>query len=296
MPLVLNHQMREQMEHDETSFPLSYFDNELPMLPDRLVPVHRHPELEFVSAISNELRFQIGMEHLLLHEGESIFINSNTLHGIRQAEGEECDAMPNIVFSPALLAPEGSLVHQKYILPVLRCDGLPYVILHPTADWQGEASCLLQNAFEHMQRREICFEMAVQRSLNRIFELLYLHLDSLPKHPMTRLQLAMQIRVQQMQTYISAHYAEQIGLSDIAAAASISRSEANRCFNSYLGISPIEALLRHRLGVAQKLLLETTLALREISSMCGFSSESYLSRCFRRMYGCSPGSFRKMRK
>ena len=58
----------------------------------------------------------------------------------------------------------------------------------------------------------------------------------------------------------------------------------------------MEALLRHRLRVAQKLLLETGLPLREISCMCGFNSESYFSRCFRRMYDCSPGSFRSMRK
>ncbi|MGN1005505.1 MAG: helix-turn-helix transcriptional regulator [Aristaeellaceae bacterium] len=63
-----------------------------------------------------------------------------------------------------------------------------------------------------------------------------------------------------------------------------------------MGISPMEALLRHRLCVAQKLLAETNLPLREISSMCGFNSESYFSRCFRRMYGCAPGSFRSMGK
>ena len=296
MPLVLNHQMREQMEHDETSFPLSYFDNELPMLPDRVVPVHWHPELEFVRAISNELRFQIGMEHLLLHAGESIFINSNTLHGIQQREGKDCDAMPNIVFSPSLLAPECSLVYQKYILPILRCDELPYVIFHSEDTWQAEVNRLLLNAFESMQRQDPCYEMAVQRNLNCIFELLFLNSGKLPRHPMTRFQLAMQIRIQQMQTFISAHYAEPISLSDIAASASISRSEVNRCYNSYLGVSPMEALLRHRLCVVQKLLAETNLPLREISSMCGFNSESYFSRCFRKMYGCAPGSFRSMRK
>lgn len=296
MPLVLDHQLREQMEHDGTSFPLSFYDNELLMLLDRVVPVHWHPEIEFVSAISNDLRFQIGMEHILLRAEESIFINSNMLHGIRQTEGEGCDAMPNIVFSPSLLAPESSLVYQKYILPILRCDGLPYVIFHSEDAWQAEANLLLSSVYECAGKRNPCYEMTVQRSLNRIFELLFLHLDGLPKHPMTRFQLAMQLRVQQMQTYISTHYAEEISLSDIAAAASISRSEANRCYNSYLGVSPMEALLRHRLCVAQKLLAETNLPLREISSMCGFNSESYFSRCFRKMYGCAPGSFRSMRK
>ena len=296
MPLVLDHQMREQMEHDEMSFPISYYDNELPMLPDRVVPLHWHPEFEFVSAVCNELSFQIGMEHVALQAGESILINSNMLHGIWQMSGEACDPMPNIVFSPSLVSPESSLVYQKYILPILRCDELPYVILGDAEDWQREANRLLSRVYECSKRQETCYEMSVLRDLNHIFELLFLNFSKLPRHPMTRFQLAMQIRIQQMQTFISAHYAEQIGLSDIAASANISRSEANRCFNSYIGISPMEALLRHRLCVAQKLLAETNLPLREISSMCGFNSESYFSRCFRRMYGCAPGSFRSMRK
>lgn len=296
MPLVLDHQMREQMEHDATAFPISYFDNELPMLPDRAVPLHWHPEFEFVTSIFSDLSFQIGLEHIALRAGESIFINSNMLHGVQQKNGDTCDPMPNIVFSASLISSEGSLVYQKYILPILRCDGLPYVIFRRTDDWQGEVNHLISNVYECSKRRSTCYEMSVQRDLNRIFELLFLNFSELPKRPMTRFQLAMQIRIQQMQTYISAHFAEKIGLSDIAASANISRSEANRCFNSYIGISPIEALLQHRLCVAQKLLLETTLPLREIGCMCGFNSESYFSRCFRRMYDCSPGSFRSMRK
>ena len=296
MPLVLDHQMREQMEHDEMSFPISYYDNELPMLPDRVVPLHWHPEFEFVSAVCNELSFQIGMEHVALQAGESILINSNMLHGIRQKSGDACDPMPNIVFSASLISSESSLVYQKYILPILRCDELPYVIFRAVEDWQSEANRLLLRVYECAKRQKPCYEMSVQRDLNCIFELLFLNLGKLPRHPMTRFQLAMQIRIQQMQTYISYHFAEQIGLSDIAASANISRSEANRCFNSYIGISPMEVLLRHRLRVAQKLLLETGLTLREISCMCGFNSESYFSRCFRRMYGCAPGSFRSMRK
>ena len=296
MSLVLDHQLREQMEHDAITFPIIYFDDELPLLPNRIVPLHWHPEFEFVTAVFNGLRFQIGMEHIALQPGESIFINSNMLHGIRQDSGDICDPMPNIVFSASLISPESSLVYQKYILPLLRCDELPYVIFRSSVDWQNEVNCLLAKVYESAKGQNACYEMSVQRDLSRIFELLFLNFSELPRRPMTRPQLTMQIRIQQMQTYISSHFAEQIGLNDIAASASISRSEANRCFNRYFGISPIEALLRHRLCAAQKLLLETTLPLREISRLCGFNSESYFSRRFRRMFACSPGDFRSLRK
>ena len=202
MPLVLDHQMREQMEHDEMSFPISYYDNELPMLPDRVVPLHWHPEFEFVSAVCNELSFQIGMEHVALQAGESILINSNMLHGIRQKSGDACDPMPNIVFSASLISSESSLVYQKYILPILRCDELPYVIFRAVEDWQSEANRLLLRVYECAKRQKPCYEMSVQRDLNHIFELLFLNFGKLPRHPVTRFQLAMQIRIQQMQTFL----------------------------------------------------------------------------------------------
>ena len=110
---------------------------------------------------------------------------------------------------------------------------------------------------------------------------------------MTRVQIAAQVRIQQMLAYIRAHYAEDIALSDIAAAASISKSEANRCFNAYMGCSPIDALIQYRLEMARRLLRDSALTLREISEACGFNSESYFSRRYRRVYGCAPGRSRK---
>jgi len=296
MPLMLDHQLRERMEHDASAFPISYYENELAALPNRAVPPHWHPELEFVTAVREPLDFRIGLEQFRLFEGESIFINSNMLHGIRQSSDGEWEPMPNVVFDGKLIAPESSSIYQKYILPILRCEGLPYVVFRQENTWQAEANRLLQEIYRSLKDREDCHEMTVQRHLSRIFELMHRNFDHIPRHEITRVQLAAQIRIQKMQEYIHQHYAESITLDDISAAASISRSEANRCFHAYTGVSPIEALIQHRLGVAHRLLHETTLPLREISRMCGFNSESYFYRRFRKAYGCSPCSFRSLGK
>ena len=67
-----------------------------------------------------------------------------------------------------------------------------------------------------------------------------------------------------MLTFIYTHYAESVTLDDIARAADISRSEAGRCFNAYLGCSPVDALIQYRLQTACRLLSDTTLTLQEI--------------------------------
>ena len=70
--------------------------------------------------------------------------------------------------------------------------------------------------------------------------------------------------------------------------ANISRSEAGRCFQVYLGCSPIEALIQIRLQAAHAMLRDSDRSLLEICLACGFHSVNYFSRQFRRYYGCSP--------
>ena len=138
--------------------------------------------------------------------------------------------------------------------------------------------------------------MVVQRNLCCIFEYIFQNLDILSKSEASRIQLHAQIRIQKMLAYIYDHYTETVTLEDIAKAANISRSEAGRCFNTYMRCSPIDALIQYRLQTAHRLLNETTLTLQEISYDCGFHSVNYFSRQFRKMYGFPPGKIRKLGK
>lgn len=130
--------------------------------------------------------------------------------------------------------------------------------------------------------------MAVQRNINRIFEFLSCNFNQLPKTQAKRIQINDQIRLQKMLTYIYENYAEPMTLEDIAKAADISRSEAGRCFHTYMGCSPVDALIQYRLQMAHQLLSERTQNLQQISYACGFNSVNYFSRQFKKRYGCAP--------
>ena len=92
-----------------------------------------------------------------------------------------------------------------------------------------------------------------------------------------------------MLKYIYENYAGPVTLEDIAKAADISRSEAGRCFHTYMGCSPIDALIQYRLQMAHQLLSERTQTLQQISYACGFNSVNYFSRQFKKKFGCTPG-------
>ena len=116
------------------------------------------------------------------------------------------------------------------------------------------------------------------------------------KSETTRIQINAQIRLQKMLSYIYEHYAESVTLEDIAGAANISRSEAGRCFNTYMGCSPVDALIMYRLQIAHRLIKNTMLTLQEVSYSCGFNSVHYFSRRFRQTYGYTPGQYRILGK
>ena len=288
MAIILDHQLREQIPRDNSEFPITYFHDELASLPNRAGPLHWHPEFEIASATASTLDFQVGHEHIVLNKGDSIFVNGNILHGIRQIGGEACDPMPNIVFSGSLIASEASAINQKYIKPIFSCDSLPYIVFRGENAEHKEICCLIAQIYQKMKHMTECYEMTVQRSLSLIFEYIFKNFEAFPKSKASRIQITAQVRIQKMLSYIYEHYAEPLTLSDIASAANISRSEAGRCFNAYMGCSPIEALIRYRLETAQGLLTETRLTVQEISAECGFNSINNFSRQYKKIYGHTP--------
>ncbi len=296
MSVVLDRHLREQISHDSSDFPIAYFEEELADLPGWAGPLHWHPDFEIARAEGGTLDYQVGQNHILLEAGDILLINGNLLHGVRQVSGAEPDPLPIAVFPGTLIAPETSAVYRKYILPVADCPSLPFVLFRRQDNRYEEVRRLVDEVFVCLKQQTGCFEMTVQRNLNRLFEFLFCHLDTLPRFPATRVQLRTQVRVQKMLDYIYRHYADPITLDEIAGAASISRSEASRCFQEYLGCSPTGALIRYRLQTAHRLLRTSSLTMQEIGFACGFRSANYFTRQFRKTYGYAPGHVRTLGK
>ncbi len=288
MSIVLDEQLREYIPHNPVKFPISYFHDELVSLPNWAGPLHWHPDFEIATAERASLDYQVGEHHVVLEAGDSIFVNGNILHGIRQLSGDLPDAMPNIVFSATLIAPETSSIYQKYIQPIVECDSLPFIVFRGKDSSHRVLNRFIKDTYRQMKEQNGCYELMVQRNINRIFEYVSCNFNNFPKVYATRIQTSNQIRLQKMLTYIYENYAEPVTLEDIAKAAYISRSEAGRCFRKFTGSSPIEVLIQYRLQNARRLLSENTLSLQEVCFACGFNSVNYFSRQFKKFYGYTP--------
>ncbi len=86
---------------------------------------------------------------------------------------------------------------------------------------------------------------------------------------------------------------DTVHLKDLARGLGVSYSWFRRTFAHHTGLSPHQYRLQLRVGRARTLLSETALTVKEVAFRCGFESEQYFCRLFRRKTGTSPGEWRR---
>ena len=86
-----------------------------------------------------------------------------------------------------------------------------------------------------------------------------------------------------------------ISVDDMAAAASISRSSLTRKMKSLMGVTPADFLKTTRLKRAAVLLQNSNLPIKNIAVDCGFADINYFGKCFKAVYGVTPGKYRSDR-
>jgi AraC family transcriptional regulator len=85
----------------------------------------------------------------------------------------------------------------------------------------------------------------------------------------------------------------ELDLRTLAAESRYSRRHFLRMFERATGYTPHRYLLKLRLERAQKLLKSKSPSLIDVAVECGFSSQSHMSKVFRRMLGLTPGEYRR---
>ncbi len=98
---------------------------------------------------------------------------------------------------------------------------------------------------------------------------------------------------ERIRNYLDEHYMEPLDLPDIAADLHMSAPYLSHVFKRTFGYSPVNYLLRRRIGEAQTLLITTDLSITEIGERIGYETTSYFSTHFTKQVGMSPKKYRK---
>ena len=280
--------LRETVQHGNSNYPFAYYPENIWQFDFHRIDWHWHHELEFLYVAEGTALCLVGTDRIELHKGCGIFVNSGILH---RFEAQCSTFAPNIVFSPTLLAPEKSLIYEKYILPVIS-SSVPYQIFSPYTPWEDNALQLLSQIFT-LQETEQDNELCTIQLLFQLWDILLKNTDFDSGSGSVHRFNHKQARLQAMMQYIHDHYMEEITLEMIAASASISKSGALNIFQSGIHISPVSYLIQYRLAQAAEQLYATQKSVSSIAEETGFSGPGYFCRKFRQHYHMSPNEYRQ---
>ena len=280
--------LRETVRHGNSSYPFAYYPEDIWQFDFHRVDWHWHHELEFLFVAKGTAICLVGTNKIELHQGCGLFINSSILH---RFEAQGSTFVPNIVFSPTLLAPESSLIYEKYISPVIN-SSIEYQIFNPHTAWQNHVLQLLSQVLA-LQETDENNELCTIQLLFKIWDIITKHIDLASSSSDLYRFNHKQARLQTMMQYIHDHYTEEITLETIAASASISKSGALHIFQSGIHISPVAYLIQYRLAQAAEQLYTTQKSVSSIAEETGFASSGYFCRKFRQHYHMSPNEYRQ---
>jgi PAS domain S-box-containing protein len=100
-------------------------------------------------------------------------------------------------------------------------------------------------------------------------------------------------RYERIFEYIETHIDERIPIPKLAALMNASVSKFERDFKQHFGTTPTSYLIRYRIKVACRQLIDTDKSIAQIAHDCGFYDQSAMTRFFTRQLSISPSAYRK---
>lgn len=285
---VLDKTGKEIIQRGSSLFPAACYLDQVSLTP---VPWHWHDELEIFIVMSGNAETVVGTDKFIVHTGEGIFINSEVLHSVTALPGEECILKSLCWYAHLTGGREDSIFWQKYTKPLIADKTIAYIKINADTGHGQKEKALFLDAWQQCVDEPAGYEVDVRYELSKILISLMEHESTNYRHRSEK-ALRNEERLKKMLSLIHSHYGENLTIGQLADMASISVSEAIRCFKATLGTSPIQYVKKYRLEKALAL-MDTGLTISEIGNQCGFDDLSYFGKEFRKMYGMSPSEWRK---
>lgn len=140
---------------------------------------------------------------------------------------------------------------------------------------------LLEKVFELNQKRTLKSRYQGEQLLDQAFESIFE--DYLNSSIKTNQQL-----IKEVVAYIHSSYNKDITLKTLAEYSGKKPDQLSYLFYQYMGIRPINYLIKYRLEQAIELLKEEDYTVQEVAALVGYSDPLYFSRIFKKHVGYSP--------
>jgi AraC family transcriptional regulator len=103
--------------------------------------------------------------------------------------------------------------------------------------------------------------------------------------------LAWQVR--KVLTYIDSHIMDRVLVGDLSAIVRCSEGHFSRLFKRTFGESPYAFVVKRRVALAARRMLDTEISLSDIALSCGFADQAHLTHWFRHVMQDTPSAWRR---
>ena len=110
--------------------------------------------------------------------------------------------------------------------------------------------------------------------------------------PLPRTDHPEQLIVERATRYMRDNLARALAVSEVAGQVALSERHLNRLFHKHAAKSPLEVLTEIRVAAAAQLLLDKTLAIKDIAARVGYPDVRYFTTVFRQATNVTPAVFR----
>ena len=244
--------------------------------------MHAHEDfVELILICSGSSEYLIHDKKVIIKPGDLLVYNAGVVHdevsGPDMEVGSYCIAVGGLHMSG---------LRENALIP----DDAGYVF--PTGKYFADLRCLFEMMFRTLSAGEPNAELFCS-SLMHALLVSVLTVTAGPRAESEEPLEEPHILGRRIKEYIDKHYMEPITLQSMGEALHISPYYLSHVFKQMSGYSPVQYLLRRRIGEAQTLLITTDLSITRIAEMVGYDTQSYFNLQFTKNVGMPPNKFRQ---
>ncbi len=259
--------------------------------PGLACPMHFHNELEFLFIHEGKMQCKTNEHSYVANKGDIIFINSRIPHETYILENNTYLSL--IQFDFAHYSNDSVVGISRYLSRFINIDKEPVVIFKNETNLHNELSIYLNLILNEFIEQKPSFELYIKSNIYNI--LAFLSRNNLLVDSSTFFDEKNVEKIMPALEYIDIHYSEPITLESLSHVLNLNSSYFCRLFKRTTNSTFVEYLNYVRICKAERKLGTSTKSIGEISLDLGFASVSYFNKVFKKLKGCTPTEYRKIK-